>query len=1185
MAWLFRRKKSKIPSEELPDEPLGELLDEQLESLPKEIADVCRRLQQNDPTMTELRLGNKKIGNKETKAIAQALKMNTMLQRLDLDGNQISDDGAKALAEALKMNTVLQRLYLNDNQISDDGAKALAEALKMNTVLQWLFLGLNQISDVGAKALAQALKKNTMLQQLYLYNNQISDDGAKALAEALKMNTVLQLLYLNGNQISDDGANAIVAALTSRDNGQLKVLWMGMNCDRATAVTFVRALVDQKFPNLEYIDFVPLNQYLAELRLPREYADKDNEAILAFLRERWESGEQALAVTKVIVTGPGEAGKTCLVSRLVRDEYPTSPPPPMTNGMLEERIVLGVDESGLELVFYDFGGQSIYATTHQLFLRSRAVFVVVWDNRQTDSQLFHRYAEDVLDASPKARIIFVTTKSDMGHASLSSDEVADLQQKYNRNFAGYVHTSAQAGTGAIELTEKIKNVAKSVMDDIGATVGINDMLVPKTYIRLRRNLEQLRKSGKFFLKEDEWNSYANDANIVGEDRVDRALTLFHEIGEVLCLPTGEIVLDPPELAKVLARVVSRDMRYVQNAHGGYLRHGELASVWDDYPAELYDGFLKLIHECEVGFPICDDDGRVYEATLIPAMLSRSGSAMETLVEELVVENPGLKQHPTIAVELSTQSRRLWPELQTKLRGVTMIGGWWKNGCVVIEAHISGGRKILRSFGVVVWKEADRLVSIITHGQVRFLQHRILQALTSCLKDFPGADLVRLDVKCASRLASGNCCGGWGVETLRHCRLKAAICSECGVACDVDKVADWLVRFEEQRQYALDLEERLVPVEQPVSSRDHGLDSRADTSDSLSDLIGLLEKHANSPDIVSYLLLARQKDLLTTGCDTGGRLRLPVLWLIYEAEGDLYAYPFCPHLEWERVRLDDELKVSGVEETHMARSNPQQTALNSVVEVIQERLKVHPLDYDARFKGIFWKEQTDKCTHLIRNKAQTNFVPVTIPEIGKVWVHEKDERYLSKVAGVQVSFIKHLNKEVLDHIANDSSIFISHTGQDTGVGNFAANLHDKLEDKEILSFCDACSLHPSELWKERIRWKVGKCAVFVAILSPTYFKRYWCMHELDLAIRQDRIVFPVYYGQRSGPNDLPRDRDEFLASIESDVQVEQDELERWWSNISRIPAINDIRMSSFANTKNVEVALKNAVVEEIRKLLE
>ena len=171
---------------------------------------------------------------------------------------------------------------------------------------------------------------------------------------------------------------------------------------------------------------------------------------------------------------------------------------------------------------------------------------------------------------------------------------------------------------------------------------------------------------------------------------------------------------------------------------GYLRHGELGVVWDSYPPELDDGFLELIHECEVGFPICDDDGGDYEATFIPAMLSMSGLAIETVVEELVVDNRGPKPNPSTAVELSTQSRRLWPELQTKLRGLTMIGGWWKNGCVITDAFSSGGRKRLRSFGTVLWKERDGILSTTTYGEGRILQSRVLEALSSCLlKDFLG----------------------------------------------------------------------------------------------------------------------------------------------------------------------------------------------------------------------------------------------------------------------------------------------------------------------------------------------------------------------------------------------------------------------------------------------------------------
>ena len=41
------------------------------------------------------------------------------VKKLDLGRNNISDEGAKALAEALKVNTALQELNLHDNKISD----------------------------------------------------------------------------------------------------------------------------------------------------------------------------------------------------------------------------------------------------------------------------------------------------------------------------------------------------------------------------------------------------------------------------------------------------------------------------------------------------------------------------------------------------------------------------------------------------------------------------------------------------------------------------------------------------------------------------------------------------------------------------------------------------------------------------------------------------------------------------------------------------------------------------------------------------------------------------------------------------------------------------------------------------------------------------------------------------------
>jgi len=81
-----------------------------------------------------------------------------VLTTLILWKNNIRDEGAKAIAEALKVNTVLTVLYLGENNIGDDGAKAIAEALKVNAVKTTVLLGDNNIGDEGAIAIAEVLK-------------------------------------------------------------------------------------------------------------------------------------------------------------------------------------------------------------------------------------------------------------------------------------------------------------------------------------------------------------------------------------------------------------------------------------------------------------------------------------------------------------------------------------------------------------------------------------------------------------------------------------------------------------------------------------------------------------------------------------------------------------------------------------------------------------------------------------------------------------------------------------------------------------------------------------------------------------------------------------------------------------------------------------------------------------------
>ena len=145
--------------------------------------------------------------------------------------------------------------------------------------------------------------------------------------------------------------------------------------------------------------------------------------------------------------------------------------------------------------------------------------------------------------------------------------------------------------------------------------------------------------------------------------------------------------------------------------------------------------------------------------------------------------------------------------------------------------------------------------------------------------------------------------------------------------------------------------------------------------------------------------------------------------------------------------------------------------------------------------------------------------------------------------------------------------------------------EKLEEEGIVYFYDESCIRTGEHWKQRIRSEVKDCAVLVAILSPNYFQRYWCMHELDLALRHGRRILLLYFDPVAEPDDLPKDKAQFMKYFDSDERVENDELDRWWSNIIRLPDLQDIRMRSFASEKRILMSLRNAVVERVRQSLQ
>ena len=100
------------------------------------LLETVEGLRQNDPTLVNLELFDKGIGDAEAQAIAEALRENSTLQKLDLSDNEFEGaEAAASLASLLRNNSSLTKLDLTMCNLGPDAGAALAAALKENTTL------------------------------------------------------------------------------------------------------------------------------------------------------------------------------------------------------------------------------------------------------------------------------------------------------------------------------------------------------------------------------------------------------------------------------------------------------------------------------------------------------------------------------------------------------------------------------------------------------------------------------------------------------------------------------------------------------------------------------------------------------------------------------------------------------------------------------------------------------------------------------------------------------------------------------------------------------------------------------------------------------------------------------------------------------------------------------------------
>jgi internalin A len=385
-------------------------------------------------------------------------------------------------------------------------------------------------------------------------------------------------------------------------------------------------------------------------------------------------GSEAENEVKVILLGNGRVGKTQLCRRFRGEPFDQSVP--STHGVQIWREELRLRVAGEDQVFrvnwWDFGGQDIYHGTHALFLRSRAVFVILWtpslENREefteNDIPLRNQPLAYWLDyvrslAGEGSPVIVVQSQCDR-----FADRRPDPPRPAGLGFFECCSYSAKEDQGRDVLEGQLRNAIGYLLERNGALeIGQGRAAVRRRLYEWRNADQKLEPEERRHrtLTLEEFRALCDEVG--GIASWEHALDYFHHTGVVFYdskLFSNCIVLDQTWALDAVYTVFHRGRAVPWLRDSGRFTREDLAqTVWQEHSIEEQRLFLGLMKSCGVCFP-CGKTAQGEDRYVAPDLLPRFeavASGLHAWKEEPVMPTLRLEYrffHPAVIRGLMSQ---------------------------------------------------------------------------------------------------------------------------------------------------------------------------------------------------------------------------------------------------------------------------------------------------------------------------------------------------------------------------------------------------------------------------------------------------------------------------------------------------------------------------------------------------
>lgn len=479
------------------------------------------------------------------------LKGLNSLKSLDVSNNNITD------ISALESLTSLENLNLAENNIRN------IQVLRHMRKLKVLLADQNNIVDI------EALAHLNVLKQLSLGNNNIDDFTVLSQLQSLtKLNLSntglteldcigelenLRELNLKSNTITD------IAPLSEHRN--IEVLQLSNN--KLTTLAPLSDLVNAKEIDLRHNEITEVPQAYFNpglwvnfhgysgtgLRLygnpiespPIEVLRQGRRAVLDW----FEAQKQELKEIKVILIGEPKAGKTSLLRRLKDNSFDKDEK--QTDGVNIEDITFGEtktfqsyeDIKDITGHFWDFGGQEIMTSTHQFFLTSRSVYILVLDARKDlhVSQEIRKWLKRIKSTGGDSSVIVVANQIDV-NPGFGIENVYELQRDYPQ-IKAFIRASCATTEGLDQI--------KATIAELIPKAELFGSEIDERWLNIKDRLVEHTKE-KFFLNENQFIEICEACDLERERQQQNAIHFLHDLGLVLHFDqvrtSDYFVLDP-----------------------------------------------------------------------------------------------------------------------------------------------------------------------------------------------------------------------------------------------------------------------------------------------------------------------------------------------------------------------------------------------------------------------------------------------------------------------------------------------------------------------------------------------------------------------------------------------------------------------------------------------------------------